>query len=457
MRIFSFSHNPACLADGRQAQLIDYQLSFTPSMLLCKNAKFYPLIQLSMKKHLLSLYHVLCLIVCLQPAMQAQDFKVVGYLPYYRFGFNEQIDYSKLTHLCIAFANPDMQGNLSLSGQDPTAVIVRAHESDVEVFLSLAGGALTPDWAAAWKELIKPPNRPDFIHKILEYTFAYDFQGVDVDLEWSHVDENYSGFVLELKDSLDVYGLPMTAALPGTYRYPEITDEALAAYDWINMMVYDLTGSWAPNNPGPHSPYSFAEDAISYWTVGQQVPPEKLTLGVPFYGYDFSDNTNVVSFTFGSMVSMDPDYAFQDQVGLAYYNGIPTIQQKTQLALDQLSGIMIWELGQDAYGDWSEYSLLNAIDEVINPPVATEAQYLKENLLVYPNPFRDIITLNGLFNGQKHIQIADMYGKPLMTQKAEIIGNQINLNLMDLPAGIYILTVGDDRGEVTRKIVKANK
>ena len=408
-----------------------------------------------MKRLIPRLFPVFCFTLLFQLPMSAQDFKVVGYLPYYRFGFNEQIDYSKLTHLCIAFANPDMEGNLSLSGQDPSAVIASAHDSDVEVFLSLAGGALTPDWAAAWKELIKPANRPAFIHKILEYTFDYNFQGVDVDLEWSHVDENYSGFVLELKDSLDVYDLPMTAALPGTYRYPEISNEALAAYDWINMMVYDLTGSWAPNNPGPHSPYSFAEDAIAYWTIGQQVPPEKLTLGVPFYGYDFSDNTNVVSFTFGSMVSMNTDYAYQDQVGLKYYNGIPTIQEKTMLALDQLSGIMIWELGQDAYGDLSEYSLLTAIDEVINPPVATEDIQNHKSLVAYPNPFRDILFLKGLSNGQKYLQIADMYGKPLIARTAEISNNQLNVNLSDLPAGIYILTIRDDRGEVARKVVKS--
>jgi GH18 family chitinase len=41
-----------------------------------------------------------------------------------------------------------------------------------------------------------------------------------------------------------------------------------------------------------------------------------------------------------------------------FYNGIPTIKQKTTLAKEKASGIMIWQLGGDARGS---KSLLNAI------------------------------------------------------------------------------------------------
>jgi chitinase len=43
---------------------------------------------------------------------------------------------------------------------------------------------------------------------------------------------------------------------------------------------------------------------------------------------------------------------------IIYYNGIPTIKQKTDLAKQEASGIMIWQLLGDAPGD---KSLLNAI------------------------------------------------------------------------------------------------
>ena len=37
---------------------------------------------------------------------------VVGYLPTWRFNLNNSIEYCKITHLNLAFANPDADGNL---------------------------------------------------------------------------------------------------------------------------------------------------------------------------------------------------------------------------------------------------------------------------------------------------------------------------------------------------------
>jgi GH18 family chitinase len=50
---------------------------------------------------------------------------------------------------------------------------------------------------------------------------------------------------------------------------------------------------------------------------------------------------------------------------VVYYNGIPTIQQKTKYAMGNGGGVMIWELSKDASGD---LSLLKAIhDRLILP------------------------------------------------------------------------------------------
>ena len=271
---------------------------------------------------------------------------------------------------------------------------------------------------------------------------------LDVDLEWSHVDENYSPFVLELRDSVDAYGLAMTAAWPATTRYADITDEALAAMDYINMMVYDLTGSWAPNNPGPHSPYSFAISAINYWT-GQGVPKEKLTLGVPFYGYDFTGGS-VSSFTFRAMVEENPTYAQLDQVGLAYYNGIPTIQAKAELALEELSGIMIWELGQDAF---NEYSLLGTIDGVINGTTPTTELAHLEGIQVYPNPFHESVQLFNENTTDVEWRLVDNMGR--MLQQGELQqNNNLSLNTMALPKGFYFLVFNNGQGIFQKKLVK---
>ena len=46
---------------------------------------------------------------------------------------------------------------------------------------------------------------------------------------------------------------------------------------------------------------------------------------------------------------------------ILYYNGIPTIARKTELAMDKASGVMIWQVLGDARG---KKSLLKRINKV---------------------------------------------------------------------------------------------
>jgi hypothetical protein len=224
---------------------------------------------------------------------------------------------------------------------------------------------------------------------------------------------------------------------------------ALAAYDWINMMVYDLTGPWNPSNVGPHSPYSFAENAINYW-VNQGVPKNKLTLGVPFYGYDFTDQNNVTALTYSQIVAMNPDNAQVDQVGQLYYNGIPTIEAKTVLAMNEVSGIMIWELGQDRF---DEYSLLDKIYEVIQMSVSTENELTDLSIEVFPNPFENQIKIQNEYPMNGHLFLTDANGRLILNQKLEL-ENQIDLNASILSSGVYFVKIILNGQVFSRKLVK---
>jgi GH18 family chitinase len=169
-----------------------------------------------------------CLCLFLSGNSNAQDFKTIGYFPYYRLSHIEEIDFTQLTHCNIAFANPDMEGSLSFDDVDITPIITKAHDHDVSVFISLAGGYLRPIWEEAWNHLMKTENRSAFIHKMMNYAKSLEVQGIDVDLEWSYVNELYSPFVLELRDSTLANDLLLSAALPGTYRFPPVSDAVLA-------------------------------------------------------------------------------------------------------------------------------------------------------------------------------------------------------------------------------------
>ena len=289
--------------------------------------------------------------------------RVVGYLPSYRFDSNEKIDYCKLTHLNLAFANPGSNGKLIINDFSGVVVRARNENNNIKIYISIGGGYLTDEQASIWSNSIDiKDNRPIIINEIVNFVVDNSLDGVDVDLEWQYVTSGYSDFVIELKSALSTKGKSMTAALPGTTKFDNITEEALQTFDFINIMAYDFTGPWNPTASGQHSSYNNAVESINFWK-NTGVSQSKLTLGVPFYGYDFSNSSNVTSFTFGQMVSTNNSYSEIDNVGMKYYNGRPTIKSKVKLASEQVSGIMIWELGQDSFSD---YSLLKTIHKEYN-------------------------------------------------------------------------------------------
>ena len=289
--------------------------------------------------------------------------RVVGYYTTGSFSLNDKIQYCKLTHLNIAFANPQTDGTIILSGNSGDLLknvmdTARSQNSNIKIYIAIGGGYITDEMWNTYKNfLANPQDRPILIDKIVSYVLDNGFDGVDVDLEWKYVTTGYSDFVIELRDALKEQSKGISAAYPSETRYSLITEEALNALDFINLMVYDYTGPWNPS-PGQHSSYNHAKRGIHFWKNKVGINPSKLTLGVPFYGYDFQNSTTVKSFTYGSMVASDVSNSEKDNVGKKYYNGRPTIANKVKLASQNLSGIMIWRIGADSF---SEYSLLETI------------------------------------------------------------------------------------------------
>ena len=288
-----------------------------------------------------------------------QTAKVIGYLPSGRFNQGSKIEYCKLTHLNLAFANPDASGNLIMAPITNIVTQAKTANPNIKICISLAGGGnFSPERTKNWSNLIDiASKRPAFITKIVDYVLANNIDGVDVDLEWDHVTIGYSGFITELKTALDAHNKIITAALPNNTRFENITNEALQAFDFINIMSYDATGPWRPEKPGQHSSFQSSKAGIDFWKHTVKIPKDKLTLGVPFYGYNFGNNP-VTSITYRQLVDSDVALADTDQSNSTYYNGIPTIEAKVELAKKEVGGIMIWELGQDSF---DSYSLLSTI------------------------------------------------------------------------------------------------
>jgi chitinase len=292
-------------------------------------------------------------------------FRIVGYYSLQSAMTKDfkNIPFDKLTHINLYFLNPDSSGNFKdLSAIGP--FMKAAHDKNVKVLASIAGGSKHPYYA----KLLNDSNRMKFISDLVALVLKYNLDGIDVDIEGSDIDENYDNFSVELAKALHQHKKLVTVATAVFYEN-DVTDKALAQYDFVSVMSYDHTGSWAPEKPGPHSTYAQAVEDLAYFKIERGIPKEKLTLGVPFYGYGFGPTltTPGISMDYGEIVSEFPRAQSVDQLDMGggktlYYNGIPTIKMKTVLAKAEASGIMIWELSGDAKGP---NSLLEAIYETV--------------------------------------------------------------------------------------------
>ena len=290
-----------------------------------------------------------------------KGFRVVGYLPLgIDLSRTGMPDFGKITHLNIAFMTPDSAGVFAMN-EAVSMLTAAAHAKGVAVLLSIGGG----DPPRYLKKLVGKRHQAAFVQALAALTDQYDCEGIDVDLEGDFIDGNYESFVKNLAVALRAKKKLMTAAIATTYA-SHYTNTSLAQFDFVNIMSYDKTGPWNRSEPGPHAPMSMATEDLAYWTGARGLAVDRVTLGLPFYGYGFGTNAPE-SLSYGDIVQQYPAALERDQLtvaggGIVYYNGAATIKAKTSLALQKAGGVMIWQLLQDAQG---QYSLLTAIDSLV--------------------------------------------------------------------------------------------
>ena len=95
--------------------------------------------------------------------------KVIGYIPNWidLNAFSNSIQYNKLTHINIAFENPDANGNLTFLTANNT-IIQTAHANNVKVFVSIGGGAISEGGAIRdnFFNQMSAGNRASFVQKL---------------------------------------------------------------------------------------------------------------------------------------------------------------------------------------------------------------------------------------------------------------------------------------------------
>ena len=287
--------------------------------------------------------------VDIQPEEGQKPFRIIGYVTHAVVA--ETIPYEQITHINYSFLIPNADGTFAMlpNGWKLEKIVETAHENDVQVLISVGGWG----WDAEFETLAADPStRAIFVDELKKFVDKYQLDGADID--WEYPDpgdsaENFLSLIQELRVAIP-NKLITTAVVSKGATGEGVLPETFEIFDFVNIMAYD--------GGDPHSPYELAEDSLEYW-LSRGLPAEKAVLGLPFYAHP--------NFTpYWKIVREDPQAAYLDEfeyLGANLdYNGIPTIEQKTRLAMSRGSGVMIWTLEDDSQ---DETSLLIAINRIV--------------------------------------------------------------------------------------------
>ena len=328
---------------------------------------------------------------------------------------------SRLTHLNYAFANvvnnqcasfdtyadyqfaftADETVNGKADSQTPGAFVGNFHQlqelkeryPQLHIVMSIGGGSAAPN---AFSAAALPANRAAFVKSCVDMyihgNFAPGlhkpriFDGFDIDWEYpaSNADmTNLTALLKEFRKQFDQISPDMTLSLAvnaNSWAYQYINLNAVQhPLSSIDVMGFDFDGPWnnttgfvAPLYQSLLDPCPTCNDNAGVEAfLGLGVAPDKIVLGVPFYGYEWTDvpNTNNGLFEPGTPVGSGSEYnyivtienqftKYRDPNAMVPWlydgNNFWTYEDPVSLTVKMdyvrrhhLAGAMIWEISGD--------------------------------------------------------------------------------------------------------------
>jgi spore germination protein YaaH len=241
--------------------------------------------------------------------------------------------------------------------------------------------------------------REKVVRSLIEYAAAYEMDGINIDFEMvSEADsKHYIQFLRELYPPLKERGLVLSVDMyvPSPWNMYYNRAEIAKTSDFLIVMGYDE--HWDNYEiAGPNASINFVRNGIT--ASLEEVPPEKLILGIPFFVRRWREETNALgaTVTTSSNASMDHTRSLfenhgaefeWDAVTAHYYaeytsteNGTSglnkvwledarSMEEKLKLAVQHsLAGVAAWRMGYESPGIW------DVINRYILPYSETIAQ-----------------------------------------------------------------------------------
>jgi spore germination protein YaaH len=375
-------------------------------------------------------------IIDLQTKDSQLNAAVFGYLPYWESG--EYLQYTLLTHIALFGVNINSNGTLGNDHGLPwTSIINNAHAHGVKVIIT----AILFNGDDIHTLITTPSYKNTFFTNIKNKILACNADGVNIDFESlnnSDKGANIVNFMSDLTTYLhnEIPGSEVSYAGPAVNwgGYWDLTGLANAC-DYIFIMGYAFSGSWSTSS-GPMAPLIGGSINITntvniQYGVVTQNNPQKLILGIPYYGYgwqtaDGQPRSNVIAglgsefyYTYKTgadvygeiwdMQSQTPWYKYFDGNDWHQFwcDNDSSLELKYDLALNaNLKGVGMWALGYDRTRMELWYQLYEQFGGTVTlPPAKPEKLYVtienssELNVAFSNSPFADEYQILAGFDG----------------------------------------------------------
>jgi len=410
---------------------------------------------------------------------------VFGFLPDWEYsaGAHTNMHYDLLTHIAAFNFEASSSGTITNpSGWPWTDVINAAHGAGTKVIMTVNNFNATEIHTI----LTNTTSKNNLFNNIKNIITTYQLDGVNIDFEGlNELDRGsiLNNFLSELTTFIhtELTGKEVSFDGPAVNWSGWNLDGLTQSVDHIFIMAYDYNGSWSANT-GAISPLTHPSGGICLTKTlnnDYSIPisnfPEKLILGVPYYGKHWKTTTSSAGSSITSYIgstfyrttvtdaanhggfiwdndSQTPWYKWEsggwNQI---WADNEESIGKKYDLALtENLGGIGIWALNYD--GNRSE--LWDLINTKFNSQLSVDDNFINNNICLFPNPTNAIINIsNPNYLKINSAEVFNIYGQRLKNIKPE----NGTLDISNLVASIYFIKIKDKNGKQgTFKVLKSN-
>lgn len=261
----------------------------------------------------------------------------------------------------------------------PNGTITSSEQPEVVAQMRAWGLSVVPmvqkyswyDTMQGW--IANPAARKRSADQLAELVVSGNYDGIHIDIENIRDDAGgyLSAFMDELADRLRPRGKSISIALPARtfaneqwYRAFDYTTLGQRA-DMVVIMAYDY--GYAAGQPAPVAPLGWVRDVSAYTLA--HLPPEKVLLGIPFYGYDWNLNRRGLARYIGvdEIVGKAGQRGYDANAGAAWlryaagreqhmvwYENWQSVQAKWAIAEETgVKGWAAWRLGYEDPAIWT--------------------------------------------------------------------------------------------------------